>query len=130
MVISGTLQDPYTNKSIAFVRGASTSAAVQIDHVVALENAWKSGAHAWTTADKYRFSNDPYNLLAVDGDANQEKGSASADLWLPSNSSYRCDYVSRQIAVKAKYHLSVTSSERQAMLTVLHACPNQALPDE
>ena len=129
-VASGTLDDPYTGTTIQFVRGQRTSQAVQIDHVVALENAWKSGADQWSTADRYRFGNDPYNLLAVDGPANQEKGSASAAYWLPINASYRCDYVARQIGVKTKYSLSVTSDEKDAMLTVLHSCPGQPLPGE
>ncbi|WP_094694545.1 HNH endonuclease family protein [Bifidobacterium aquikefiri] len=130
IVQSGVLKDPYTAQTMNFVRGAKTSAKVQIDHVVALENAWKSGAHAWTKAEKYRFGNDPYNLLAVNGSANQEKGSASAAYWLPSNKAYQCSYVSRQIAVKTKYRLTITKSERQAMLIVLHGCPHQKLPKE
>ena len=85
VVESGTLADPYTAQIIHFVRGRATSAKVQIDHVVALENAWQSGAHDWSTAKRHEFGNDPYNLLAVDGPANQEKGSASAAYWLPTN---------------------------------------------
>ena len=73
VVESGTLADPYTAQTIHFVRGRATSAKVQIDHVVALENAWQSGAHDWSTAKRHEFGNDPYNLLAVDGPANQEK---------------------------------------------------------
>ena len=110
-VSSGTLADPYTGKTILFVRGRNTSAAVQIDHVVALANAWQSGARDWTTAQRYRFGNDPYNLLAVDGPANQDKGSASAAYWLPTNGEYRCEYVARQIGVKRHYGLTVTTSE-------------------
>lgn len=83
VVESGTLADPYTAQTIHFVRGRATSAKVQIDHVVALENAWQSGARDWSTAKRHEFGNDPYNLLAVDGPANQEKGSASAAYWLP-----------------------------------------------
>lgn len=127
-VDAGTLDDPYTGKTISFVRGRNTSAAVQIDHVVALENAWQSGARSWTTAKRYRFGNDMMNLLAVDGPANQEKGSASAAYWLPTNSAYRCDYVARQIGVKAKYQLTVTTAERRALLSVLRSCPSQQLP--
>ncbi|WP_018143353.1 HNH endonuclease family protein [Alloscardovia criceti] len=127
-VASGVLHDPYTGKTIHFTRGAQTSKAVQIDHVVALSNAWKSGAHAWSTAQRYTFSNDPYNLLAVDGHANQQKEDAAADEWLPSNTSYDCPYVARQIGVKAKYSLTVTSAEKNAMLKVLHSCPAQAVP--
>lgn len=127
-VKSGTLADPYTGQNIQFVRGVKTSSAVQIDHVVALENAWQSGARDWDTAKRYRFGNDLYNLLAVDGPANQEKGSASAAYWLPTNSAYRCDYVSRQIGVKTKYDLTVTTNEKRAMLAVLRSCPAQQLP--
>lgn len=101
---------------------------MQIDHVVALENAWQSGARDWSTAKRHEFGNDPYNLLAVDGPANQEKGSASAAYWLPTNADYRCDYVARQIGVKDKYQLTVTSQEKDAMLAVLHTCPGQAVP--
>ena len=129
-VESGTLDDPYTGQTIQFVRGRTTSAKVQIDHVVALENAWQSGARDWTTAERHQFGNDPYNLLAVDGPANQEKGSASAAYWLPTNSAYRCQYVARQIGVKDKYHLTVTSAEKDAMLAVLHSCPGQEVPGE
>ncbi|BDR53465.1 deoxyribonuclease [Bombiscardovia nodaiensis] len=129
-VKSGVLSDPYTGKSIQFVRGVKTSAQVQIDHVVALENAWQSGAQDWDTAKRYQMGNDPYNLLAVDGPSNQEKGSASAAYWLPPRAEYRCDYVSRQIGVKAKYGLSVTSQEKDAMLGVLHSCPGQPLPKQ
>lgn len=127
-VEAGVLDDPYTGKVIDFVRGVRTSSAVQIDHVVALENAWRSGAWQWDTARRYEFGNDMYNLLAVDGPANQEKGSASAAYWVPTNGAFRCDYVARQIGVKAKYGLSVTGAERQSMLAVLHGCPGQQLP--
>ena len=127
-VVSGLLRDPYTGLNINFVRGRKTSALVQIDHVVALENAWQSGAWKWSRAKRLKFGNDMLNLLAVQGAANQEKGSASAAYWLPSNKSFRCDYVARQIAVKYKYGLSVTSAEKQSMASVLHGCSAQALP--
>lgn len=127
-VKSGVLSDPYTGTTIRFTRGVKTSSVVQIDHVVALENAWQSGANQWDRTKRYRFGNDMYNLLAVDGPANQEKGSASAAYWLPTNGAYRCDYVARQIGVKAKYGLTVTTKEKRAMLSVLRACPAQELP--
>ncbi len=128
-VESGVLNDPYTGQTIYFQRGRDTSSAVQIDHVVALENAWQSGASQWDQAKRYQYGNDMYNLLAVDGPANQSKGSASAAYWLPTNSDYRCDYVARQIGVKDKYGLTVTTQEKQAMLSVLHNCPAQAIPE-
>lgn len=127
-VASGVLDDPYTGETIRFQRGRQTSSAVQIDHVVALENAWQSGARDWDQAKRYRYGNDLYNLLAVDGPANQSKGSASAAYWLPTNGAFRCEYVARQIGVKAKYELTVTTAERRAMLAVLRSCPAQQIP--
>lgn len=127
-VRSGLLHDPYTGLNIHFMRGRKTSALVQIDHVVALQNAWESGAWKWNTAKRLKFGNDMLNLLAVQGKANQEKGSASAAYWLPSNKSFRCDYVARQIAVKYKYGLSVTREEKESMAGILHNCHAQKLP--
>ena len=124
----GLLHDPYTGKDIHFVRGRKTSALVQIDHVVALQNAWESGAWKWNRAKRLKFGNDMMNLLAVEGAANQEKGSASAAYWLPSNKTFRCEYVARQIAVKYKYGLTVTREEKQSMESVLHNCSAQKLP--
>ena len=128
-VNSGVLQDPYTGKTIQFHRGATTSSAVQIDHVVALNDAWRSGASQWDRQKRLAFGNDPYNLLAVDGPSNEDKGDANAANWLPSNTDFACAYVARQIGVKARYGLSVTSLEKQAMLKTLHSCSGQGVPE-
>ena len=122
VVVSGVLDDPYTGRQIDFQRGEDSSEAVQIDHVVALANAWKSGAWQWDAARRQDFANDPFNLLAVDGAANQDKGASSADQWLPSNSAYQCAYVQRQIAVKASWGLGVTRAEKKVMTSVLERC--------
>ena len=122
VVVAGVLDDPYTGRQIDFQRGEDSSEAVQIDHVVALANAWKSGAWQWDAARRQDFANDPFNLLAVDGAANQDKGASSADQWLPSNSAYQCAYVQRQIAVKASWGLGVTRAEKKAMTSVLERC--------
>lgn len=127
-VESGNLEDPYTGKTIAFQRGQATSSLVQIDHVVALHDAWNSGAKNWSVSKRTRFGNDPFNLLAVEGKANQNKSDKHAGKWLPSNKAYQCGYVARQIAIKAKYGLSVTAQEKQGMLRALHYCPGQPLP--
>lgn len=127
-VESGNLEDPYTGKTIAFRRGQATSSLVQIDHVVALHDAWNSGAKNWSVSKRTRFGNDPFNLLAVEGKANQNKSDKHAGKWLPSNKAYQCGYVARQIAIKAKYGLSVTAQEKQGMLRALHYCPGQPLP--
>ncbi|HEX8762995.1 MAG TPA: HNH endonuclease family protein [Candidatus Saccharimonadales bacterium] len=127
-VIKGTLHDPYTATTIEFVRGAGTSDDVQIDHVVALSDAWQKGAQQLTSAMREDFANDPLNLLAVEGKANMDKSDADAATWLPPNKDYRCRYVARQIAVKVAYHLWVTAAERDAMAKVLSGCPDQRLP--
>ena len=128
LVLRGTLHDPYTGTTIAFVRGPGTSNAVQVDHVVALADAWQKGAQLWTDQRRTAYANDPLNLLAVDGPTNLRKGDGDAATWLPPRRSSRCAYVSRQVAVKHRYGLSVTVAERDAMVRVLETCPQQALP--
>jgi Protein of unknown function (DUF1524) len=127
-VATGTLNDPYTGKVIHFVRGVQTSLAVQIDHVVPLSNAWMTGAQSISATSRYSLYNDPLNLLAVDGPTNEAKSDSDASAWLPPRAAFRCSYVARQIAVKRKYHLWVTSAEKSAMQSVLAGCPSQLLP--
>lgn len=126
-VSSGTLDpDPYTGKDVAFVRGRSR---VDIDHVVALSDAWQKGAGQWEPSKRIAFANDPLNLVAVDAGANRSKGDGDTATWLPPNKSYRCRYVATQVAVKKKYGLWVTAAEKAAMTRVLSGCPGQRLPD-
>ena len=126
VVISGILNDPYTGKIINFMRGKDTSEQVQIDHVVALSDAWQSGAQEISAQERLQLANDPENLLAVDGPANQQKSDSDAATWLPANASFRCSYVARQIRVKAKYHLWVKPAEKEAMINVLTPCAGAA----
>ena len=121
IVERGTLHDPYTGRTISFVRGPN-STAIQIDHLVALADAWRTGAASWSAALREQYANDPAVLLAVDGPANEAKGAADASQWLPPSSSYDCSYVVEQIAVKTKYRLWVTQGERDAMANVLEGC--------
>ncbi len=127
-VVSGILADPYAAKTITFTRGETTSDDVQVDHVVALSDAWQKGAQQLTLEKRIEFANDPLELLAVDGPANQQKGDGDAASWLPPNKAFRCQYIARQIAVKKKYSLWVTEAEKSAMLQVLASCPGQKLP--
>jgi hypothetical protein len=126
VVASGTLDDPYTGKEIGFTRGRST---VDIDHVVALSDAWQKGAKYWSSDKRKQIANDPLNLLAVDGPTNRGKGDGDAATWLPPNKAFRCPYVARQVAVKKKYGLWVTAAEKAAMVKVLDTCPDEPLPD-
>ena len=128
VVVSGDLMDPYSGTTINFVRGNVSSMEVQIDHVVALSNAWQTGAFKLTISTRTQLANDPLNLLAVQGRLNSQKGDGDAATWLPPQKSFRCAYVARQIAVKAKYGLWVTAPEKKAMQSILAKCPNEPLP--
>ena len=127
-VLSGTLVDPFSGETINFVQGAKTSSEVQIDHSVALSNAWQTGAFKLTADQRKAFANDPLNLMAVKGKLNSQKGDGDAATWLPPLKSFRCDYVSRQIAVKIKYKLWFTAPEKEAMIRILKTCPEKVLP--
>lgn len=128
VVLTGTLADPYSGRTIAFQRGQATSDDVQIDHVVALSDAWQKGAQQWDTAKRIQFANDPLNLLAVDGPLNMQKGDGDAATWLPPAGGFRCAYVARQVAVKIRYGAWVTQAEKNTMATVLSSCPAEPLP--
>ena len=119
---SGVLHDPYTGQTIAFTRGPATSEAVQIDHLVSLSDAWYKGAREWDDQRRRDFANDPRNLLAVGGQANFDKAFRDATGWLPSNEAFRCEFVARQIDVKAAYGLWVSAKEQRAMRGVLAHC--------
>lgn len=121
VVLTGTLDDPYGGGTIDFERGPD-SAAVQIDHVVALSDAWQKGAQQWDADTRREFANDPANLLAVDGGINQSKGDGDAATWLPPSTGFRCAYVVQQIRVKAAYGLWVTEAEADAMDRQLGTC--------
>lgn len=136
-VTSGTLSDPYTGRTIRFRRGRNTSSAVQIDHVVALLDAWESGARDWDQAKRVQYANSPDVLLASDGPANMAKGSGldvngtalyrpqdsgAPDVWMPDNKAYRCDYMAKRAAIKSKWGLTMTPREKQQTVSVLSQC--------
>jgi hypothetical protein len=126
-VLKGVLNDPYTGTVINFVHGQETSSAVQIDHVVALGDAWQTGAQQLSMSSRTQLANDPLELSAVDGPSNDQKGDSDAASWLPPNKADRCDYVAKQILVKQKYSLWVTQAEHDAMQQVLSGCSGQSL---
>ena len=118
-VLSGVLLDPFSNKVLTFT---SVKSAVDIDHLVALSNAWQTGAAYFDRNTRSQIANDPVNLVAVDAKLNRQKGDGDAATWLPPNKAFRCEYVSRQVSVKAKYSLWVTPPEKDAILRVLSNC--------
>ncbi|WP_298990715.1 HNH endonuclease family protein [uncultured Pseudokineococcus sp.] len=128
LVWAGVLVDPYSGVVVDFERGPDTSPEVQVDHVVALSDAWQKGAQEWDAATREAFANDPLNLLAVDGDVNEAKSDGDAATWLPPQRGVRCAYVARQVAVKAAYGAWVTEAERDAVARVLADCPDEPVP--
>lgn len=122
VVVGGMLDDPYLGESYEFDRDPNN---IDIDHVVARSNAWQTGAQDFDEAELEEFGNDPLNLLAVSSTLNRQKGDGDAATWLPPQKSFRCEYVSRQIAVKHKYGLWVVKAERDAMTRVLESCEDE-----
>lgn len=127
VVLTGWLADPYSSKVIEFKRGPD-SGDVQVDHVVALSDAWQKGAQQLSYERRVEFANDPLNLLAVDGRLNASKGDGDAATWLPPAVSYRCPMVARQVAVKVKYDLWATQAEHDTIASILSTCPDVPLP--
>ena len=125
-VIAGNFVDPYSSQEFDFTQKSEISSGVQSDHVVALSNAWQTGAQNLSDDERYDLATDPLNLVAAGSEANQDKSDGDASEWLPANVAFRCDYVARQISVKYKYHLWLTSAEHDAMSEVLSSCPYQA----
>lgn len=125
-VQSGTLADPYTGKTIEFKRGAKTSADVQIDHVVALQDAWGSGAKHWSQAQRVKYANSPDVLLAVDGKQNMGKGSGLLPKvgtpWLPANKDYWCAYTAKRVQIKHDWGLSMSAQEKASTGALLAGC--------
>ena len=123
VVETGKFQDPYDARVSATFRRGKTD--VDIDHVVALKNAWLTGAGDWSSGTKGhpgmrdRLANDPLNLIAVWGSINLRKSDSDFAAWQPNDN--RCGYAVRQISVKVKYGLSVTKAEKKALGETLSA---------
>ncbi len=122
-VATGTLHDPYTNEVIAFTRGNRVGAAVQIDHIVPLALAWDLGARNWPDGLRVRFANDPANLLAVAGAANQDKGDSEPGRWMPPNEAFHCQYAVQFIAVLRGYALPVDAASAEVLRDAVATCP-------
>ena len=120
----GSWLSPYDGVRIDDARG------VQIDHVVALAEAWYSGAFAWTTERRVRFANDldvPWVLNAVSPKANESKGSSDPAEWLPTLPSAFCPYVESWIGTKLRWDLAVDAAEKAALDRAVARCPDSAI---
>lgn len=121
VVEQGSMTDPYTGDEVSFVRNVRPY-EIEIDHLVALSDAWQKGAQQWSPEKRAQFGNDPRNLVATSRRANQQKKDGDVATWLPPNKAFRCTYVTRQVEVKSTYGLWVTAAEREAMSAILAGC--------
>ena len=115
-VSSGSWLDPYTAKTY------TDPQEIDIDHVVPLAEAWRSGASSWDDERRERYANDPLVLLSVEDNANQAKGDKGPEAWKPPNEQEWCDYAQRWIQIKAEYGLSVDEQEKEALEQMLGTC--------
>ena len=122
-VATGELRDPYTDATVAFTRGAQVGAAVQIDHIVPLAYAWDMGARDWPEEMRTRFANDPANLIAVAGQANQDKGDLPPGEWMPPNTAFWCTYAVQFAEVLRGYRLPVDEASAQRLREAAGSCP-------
>lgn len=128
-VQSGDFQDPYTGESMYFVKGEKTSTLVQIDHVVAVQDAWASGLwRSSRSGERITYYNDPDVLQAADSSSNEAKGAGvdwdapSSPVWLPDNTAWHCDYMAKRAYIKHKYDLTMSSAEKMQTVSLLAQC--------
>lgn len=105
-------------------------ADLDIDHVVALAEAWDSGARNWTTDRRQAYANDLGDvraLVAVTDNVNQAKGDQDPATWMPSYASARCRFIGEWVAVKIRWRLTVDSTEKSALTGYANDCPNETI---
>jgi hypothetical protein len=115
---SGSWYSPYDGATW------TNAADVDIDHIVPLSEAWRSGASSWTTSRRQSFANDLSHpqLIAVTDNVNQSKGDQDPSTWQPSRTAYRCTYAKMWISSKSFWGLRLQSSEKSALQTMLNTC--------
>jgi hypothetical protein len=121
VVVAGTLTDPYTGVRVSFVKARAEQ--VQIDHVVALAEAWRSGAWAWTLQRREAFANDLAVLQASAGPVNQAKSDHDPGTWRPSDPARACTWARQVVRIKIRWGLSADRQEADALAAILTACP-------
>ncbi|MFE0042808.1 HNH endonuclease family protein [Streptomyces albireticuli] len=114
----GSWHSLYDGKTLA------SASQVDIDHMVPLANAWRSGADHWETPRRKQFANDLAHsqLIAVSAASNRSKGDQSPDQWSPPDRAYWCTYSRAWVSVKYLYDLSVTQPEADQLATMLDTC--------
>ncbi len=91
---------------------------------MSLKEAWDSGAHSWSASRRELFANDlsdGRSLIAVKDSENQSKSDKDPSNWIPRNSAYLCTYLADWVAVKARWGLSMDTSEWGRIRNLLNA---------
>jgi hypothetical protein len=122
VVVAGTLTDPYTGVRVSFVKARAEQ--VQIDHVVALAEAWRSGAWAWTLQRREAFANDLGVLQASAGPVNQAKSDHDPGTWRPPDPARACTWARQVRGIKIRWGLSADRQEADALAAILATCPS------
>lgn len=116
-VTAGSWVEPYTVVPLTSPKG------IDIDHMVPLANAWRSGANAWTDKERTTYANDPLVVLVTGSSENRAKGDKGPEAWMPPNKDVHCAYAIRWITVKNTYHLALTSTaEHDRLEKALATC--------
>lgn len=139
-VTAGTFTDPYTGQRMTFKRGKDTSSLIQIDHVVAVYDAYASGLWNRSQQERETYANDSDVLLASQGKANMTKSEginlngkggrngwtqSTPSIWLPDNLGYQCDYMAKRVHIKHKYNLTMSAWEKDETVAFLTQCAAQ-----
>lgn len=119
VVERGVLTDPYTGQLVRFEK---VEGGIDIDHVVPLAAAWRSGAWSWSEEQRTQFANDLANLQATSSSINRSKGDQGVEEWLPPDPAYTCTYAARWVQIKTRWSLSVTTPEKSALEQLLERC--------
>jgi hypothetical protein len=103
-------------------RHVGLASEIDVDHVVALAEAWDSGAHSWDAERRRIFANDPLNLIVADRQVNKDKADRDAGEWTPPDPRGRCIIAAKMVLTKLRYQLTVDPTERRGLITMARFC--------
>jgi hypothetical protein len=124
---SGVIKNDRYSYALRQAKYKGGSSKVEIDHVVSLADAWRIGARDWSAKQREKFANDFMNLEAIDSDTTHDKSDHAFDEWRPADPKDVCWFAARQMTIKKRYELTVTTSERETLIGELQLCDEMKL---
>lgn len=115
-IISGQWYDIYSGKTY------TNPLILDIDHIIPLKEAWRSGANKWTEQKRQKFANDYDNLIAVHRSLNRQKKDKDPKEWLPPKKDFICEYIELWISIKYKYNLEMDVKEKEIIAEIQDKC--------